>query len=213
MGIYGEQHSSFSSGNGVETRASIRRTAILFTGKLPQHIGLPHTFWKVSHGSPEARVPQACLRENLIGSELLGNRFGNFVVCVNQRIAAGLFLDAFDEDARIVKAHVLRSIRAFEIERNQIISRRLYRIQKKVSLLDRITRLSEMISAPFVSALLRFVPPLTIFAVCPISNRRAMNDRHHALVSCELVPIDFVSFVWINPQRDIRILPGLTEFR
>src|SRR6266446_5241704 len=142
-------HVVFSAGNGVETSTSIRRTAILFAGKLPERISLPRAFWKVSHGSLEACVPQACLREDLIGGVLLGDGFANFVVGVNQRIAAGLFLDAFDEDARIFKAHVFRSIRAFEIERDQVISRGLYRIQKKVGLLNRITRLSKMISAPF----------------------------------------------------------------
>ena len=35
---------------------------------------------------------------------------------VDQRIAAGLFLDAFDEDARIVKAHVHKAPKARNAE-------------------------------------------------------------------------------------------------
>src|SRR5437016_4673565 len=205
-------HVVFSAGNGVETGASIRRTAILLAGKLPERIGLPCPLWKICYVSLETRIPKLRLRKHLIRAILFRDCLGDFVVAVDERIAAGLFLDAFDEDARFVKAHVLRPIRAFEIERDQIIRRGLYRIQKKVGLLNRITRLSKMISAPFVPALLRLVPALTIFAVCPIANRRAMNDRHHALVSSKLLPINLVSFVRINRQRDVRVLPGLVEF-
>src|SRR5437763_17193662 len=80
---------------------------------------------KAGHRYPKVCIRQVSLRESFIGSVLRGDGFGNFVVRVDQRIAAGLFLDAFDEDARIVKAHVLRSIRAFELARDHIISRGL----------------------------------------------------------------------------------------
>ena len=107
---------------------------------------------------------------------------------------------------------MLRPVRAFEIERNQIISRGLYRIQKEVGLLNRITRPSEMISAPFVSALLRFISALGVLAIGSIPNGRPVNDRHDSFVGCEVVPIDIVSFVRINCERDVWLLPGLAEF-
>src|SRR5207244_507699 len=40
-------HVVFSSGNGVETGASIRRTAILLAGKLPKCVGFPSALRKV----------------------------------------------------------------------------------------------------------------------------------------------------------------------
>ena len=67
---------------------------------------------KAGHRYPKACIPQVFLRKSLIGSVLRGDGFGNFVVRVDQRIAAGLFLDAFDEDARVVKARVHKAPKA-----------------------------------------------------------------------------------------------------
>src|SRR2546421_529195 len=59
-------HVVFSSGNGVETGASIRRTAILLAGKLPERIGLPCPLWKICYVSLETRIPKLRLRKHLI---------------------------------------------------------------------------------------------------------------------------------------------------
>jgi len=207
-----EIHVVFRAGNGVQASASIPRTAILFTRKLPKRVGFPSALRKVCYRASEPRIPEPRLRKHFIRPESFRDCLGDFVVAVDERIAAGLLSYPFDESARPVKAHVLRPIRAFKIEGNQVISFRLNSFQKEISLFDWITRPSEMISAPFVPTLLRLIPAVTVFAICPIPNCRAMNDRHDPFVGCEVVPIDIVSFVRINGERDVRLLPGLTEF-
>src|SRR5438046_7436219 len=109
-------HVVFRAGNGVETRASIRRTAILFTGKLPKRVGFPSALRKVCHRPSEPRIPKPRLRKHFIRAILFRDCFGDFVVAVDERIAASLFFYAFDESARLVKAHVLRPIRTLKIE-------------------------------------------------------------------------------------------------
>jgi hypothetical protein len=133
------------------------------------------------------------------------------VVRINERIPSCRYFYALDEQQRFIETHVLRGIDAVEIERDQIVSLGLNRCQKEIGLLDRITRLAEMISAPLVATPLRFNLSFGIFLVSPIANRRAMNYRHDAIVGGELIPIDRVSFERINRQRDIRILPRFIE--
>src|SRR5712692_3143867 len=101
----------------------------------------------------------------------------HYVVRINQRIASGLFLDSLDKSAGLFETHVLRRVRAFQIESEQIVFARLDGFQKEISLLDRIAGLSQVISAPLVAALLRFVAALGVLEVGTISDGRAMNDR------------------------------------
>ena len=150
--------------------------------------------------------------KNFVGGKLFGDRFGYFVVRINQRIAPELFLDSLDEDARVVKAHVLRRIFTFEIERNQVVSFGLNRLQKEVRLLNRRAGFAKVISAPFIAALLCFDLAFLIQTIDSVADGGAMDDRHHARVGRQLVPVDFISFVGINRQRDVWILPGFGEF-
>jgi len=152
------------------------------------------------------------LREQLTVAVLLGDRFRHQVVGVDERIATGLCLDALDEHQCIFESHVLRCIRAIEIESYQVVRLGLDDFQKEVGLFDRIARLAEMISAPLVATLLCFDFSLGIFAIDPITNRRAMNDRNDALVRRELIPINRIAFERIDGDGDVRVLPGFVEF-
>ena len=111
-------------------------------------------------------------------------------VCVHERIASGLFTDALDKDASITKAHVLCRVGAFQIESEQIIFVRFDGFEKKVSLLDWIARLAEMIGAPLVATLLSFNFSFSVFLIDAIADGGAMNDGDDALVGAEQVPIN-----------------------
>jgi hypothetical protein len=96
---------------------------------------------------------------------------------------------------------------AFQIKRDQVIRFRLNGREKEIGLLDWIAGLAKMISAPLVTALLRFDLPVRVFLVDPIANRGAMNDGDDALVRRELVPIDVVPFERVDDDCNVRILP------
>ena len=113
---YVHVHIVLSSGNRVEARASIRRCAIHLARKLPKRVSLPGTSGKIVNASPEARVPQVRLGEHIIVSGFFDDSFCDQVVRVNDRIAPCFFFDAIDEDASLVKAHVLIKVSAFQIE-------------------------------------------------------------------------------------------------
>src|SRR2546429_4288666 len=152
------------------------------------------------------------LREQLIVAVLFRDRFGHEVVGVDKRVASRFFFDAFNKDASFLEAHVLGRVGAVEIESYQVVRLRLNGFQKEVGLFDRIAGLAEMISAPFVTALLRFNLALGVFMIDTIANCRAMNDRNRALVSRKLVPIDRITFKRIDGERDVGTLPGFVEF-
>src|SRR2546428_2355157 len=84
-------HVVFRAGNGVQASASLRGTAILFTGKLPDRVGFPRALRKVCHRASEPRIPKPRLRKHLIRAVLFRDRFRDFVVPVNEGIASGLF--------------------------------------------------------------------------------------------------------------------------
>src|ERR1700738_3818159 len=95
---------------------------------------------------------------------------------------------------------------------HQVIGFGLHGFQNEIGLFDRVTGLAEVISAPLVAAFLCFITALGVLAVCSIADSRAVNDCHYARVCGQQVPINFVSFVGINCQRNLGILPRLTEF-
>src|SRR5439155_511421 len=166
--------------NGVKTGSAVSGVAILFARELPEQVRLPCALRKVRHVSPESCIPQMRPGKNFVGAKFFGDRFGYFVVRINQRIAPELFLDSLDEDARVVKAHVLRRIFTFEIERNQVVSFGLNRLQKEVRLLNRSAGFAKVISAPFIAALLCFDLAFLIQTIDSVADGGAMDDRHHA---------------------------------
>lgn len=158
-------HVVFRSRNHVKAGASILGGAILFAGKLPEHIRFPDAAGKVSYISFETRVPQRRLIENVVCPELFGDLSGNFIVRVDERIAPGFFLNTFDEDPSFIEIHVLGRIRAIQVQCEEIIFSRFDCAEKEIGLLNRVAGLSEMVGAPFVSAPLRFNSPFGIFPV------------------------------------------------
>jgi hypothetical protein len=107
---------------------------------------------------------------------------------------------------------VFSEVCAFQIKRYQVIGLRLNCFEKEVGLFDRIARFAVVVSAPLVAALLRLNFSIRVLPVDAIANRRAMNNGDNALVGCELVPIDVVTFEGIDHDGDVRILPGFVEF-
>src|SRR5258708_14597663 len=64
-------HIVFGARHCVEARRPICRTAILFTGKLPDRVGVPGARPKDRAVSLKTRIPQTILREDIVPAVLV----------------------------------------------------------------------------------------------------------------------------------------------